>query len=751
MWINRVIWKYFVRRIARAHGFLDPMSVLSRLSRFAQPAEVMAPSELLRAAAIMHARGLINSQAIQHNLDWVWPYWVECQFNPHNIAFVPRAFSLTHINLTHRNWTAVGLPDSSVTPIVDPRGLLTPFWDSWSVDAWIMADDGRELIPSQQPHAEQSLDTHQGLAVVTKTAVNQLSLKSRAQVIREGDQPVLRISYEAQSDVPASLIVALRPYNPEGVSFIENLEQLPHAPGWKVNQSDKVILSAPPKEYRLSRYHEGDIYHRLNSVVVRQKIKCEVGMATAGAIYPIKVNQGQKIDVKIPLREEKRIPPAVLEKNISWPEITAQCPRLQIPDERFEKIFNASISTMILHSYNDVYAGPYTYKRFWFRDAVLILNALLCSGLISRVERHLEKFPQRQRANGYFLSQEGEWDSNGEVLWLLKRYCDLTGKELTPRLYQSAVKAAKWIIRKRLPDSPCRAHAGLMPAGFSAEHLGPNDYYYWDNFWSLSGLKSATQLALKHHDNTHTILFEKHAKELEESINVSLDKVQELRNVPVIPASPYRRMDSGAVGSLVCGYPLELVKSDDERLLSTVQYLFDHCRVDGAFFHDFSHSGINPYLTLHMAQVFLRAGDPRYFGLMTAIADIASSTGNWPEAVHPLTKGGCMGDSQHVWAAAEWVMMIRNCFVREEGVDSLILCSGIPAAWYRSQSVMKFGPTLTPFGRVSLEIYPAHQGVEISWNAHWHDQAPKISIQFPELPPLDATVGQTKVFIPLPE
>lgn len=59
----------------------------------------------------MHARGLLNSQAIQYNLDWIWPFWVNRQFDPRDESFVPRAFSLTHINLTHRNWTSVGLPD----------------------------------------------------------------------------------------------------------------------------------------------------------------------------------------------------------------------------------------------------------------------------------------------------------------------------------------------------------------------------------------------------------------------------------------------------------------------------------------------------------------------------------------------------------------------------------------------------------------------------------------------------------------
>ena len=49
----------------------------TRLRSFAQPSEVAEPIELLRAGALFHARGLVNTKAIQHNLDWVWPYRVE--------------------------------------------------------------------------------------------------------------------------------------------------------------------------------------------------------------------------------------------------------------------------------------------------------------------------------------------------------------------------------------------------------------------------------------------------------------------------------------------------------------------------------------------------------------------------------------------------------------------------------------------------------------------------------------------------
>ena len=123
MWMKWLPWRFIVRNAARQKGFLDPIALMSRLQRFSQPSEIAAPTELLRFGAILHARGLMNSQAIQHNLDWIWPFWVERQFNPLDEAFVPRAFSITHINLTHRNWTAVGLPDTEQWPIIDPRGL----------------------------------------------------------------------------------------------------------------------------------------------------------------------------------------------------------------------------------------------------------------------------------------------------------------------------------------------------------------------------------------------------------------------------------------------------------------------------------------------------------------------------------------------------------------------------------------------------------------------------------------------------
>ena len=200
-WWQWLPWRFLLKDAARRQGFPDPIRILSQLQNFAQPSEVAAPLELLRSGVVLHARGLINSLAIQHNLDWIWPYWVECQYDPRNVAFIPRSFSLTQINLTHRNWTALGVPDGIEFPLVDPRGLVTPFYDSWSIDAWIIPEEGKPLIPSRCLNVSQKMGLEDGLCVITASSLAPLRLQLKAEVIGPAEAPVLRVNGEAITSV----------------------------------------------------------------------------------------------------------------------------------------------------------------------------------------------------------------------------------------------------------------------------------------------------------------------------------------------------------------------------------------------------------------------------------------------------------------------------------------------------------------------------------------------------------------------
>lgn len=709
-------WNFLLRQAARRHGFLDPVTIMARMRQFGKPSEIQEPIELLRAGLVLHARGIINTRAIQFNLDWVWPYWVVRQFNPRDLSFIPRGFAISHINTTHRNWTAVGHPELDWNPIVDPRGLVTPFWDSWSIDLWLQSAEGTQLFPSRQVAADQTLDLTPSVAVTTATQKNGMALTCRAS-LQAGDHgtPVLSVSATGSAGSRGGhILAAVRPYNPEGIQFIDRIDFLQDR--FTVNGSHDVCFDAPVEKALFSTHDQGDVALDLDRPQDGTSVECPVGMATAAAFFPVAPDEERQVDITVamdPAQSAAGMPegPPDLSRP---PEILSTAARLSLPDNTFVFLFDAAVRTLLMMTAGGtVYPGPYTYRRFWFRDACLIINALLGLGLSDRSLEIVRTFPGLQTFKGYFQSQEGEWDSNGQVLWLARRLQRLTRAPFDRKLSAALAAGALWIEKKRHPSTLNTPNRGLLPAGFSAEHLGANDHYFWDNFWGLAGFRAAGELAETAGKDRESRHYRHLAEGYEDCIFRGIEQAPGYRATGAIPASPYRRMDAGAVGSLVADYPLGITPPGDDRIMKTVDWLMDHSSLDNAFFQDMIHSGLNPYLTLAMAQTLLRAGDRRYRRLVDAVAALASPTGQWPEAIHPGTGGGCMGDGQHAWAAAEWIMMMRSLFVREEG-ETLIIGSGLYPEWLVPGERLSFGPTLVPGGRLSLTFTVSDDGIDLA-------------------------------------
>jgi hypothetical protein len=711
MLLHWIPWRFVTKRAARAYGVIDPVTFLARLRRFSQPSEVQEPIELLRAGILFHSRGLINTKAIQHNLDWVWPYWVTRQFNPEDLSFIPRAFSFSHVNLTHRNWTAVGQPELPVYPIVDPRGLVTPLHDGWSIDFWYRTEDGAFLLPSRLETIEQRLDFAPNLCVRTRAEQDGIRLDSEVWLDMANRVPELNIRAQAAAAPPGSLIAALRPYNPEGIQFIEKVAADAAGSGWLINGRSRLQFEEAPAGIFFSNYDAGDVIHRLGETHLENAVSCRVGMASAAALFPVEKEGRRTVNFRMTLESElpRRRLFAAGPSEAAWEQAVDGTAALQVPDEKIRFLYDAAVRSLFLLSAREIVPGPYTYKRFWFRDACLMLNALMAVGGLERAFRILDTFADLQKVSGYFQSQEGEWDSNGQVLWIMERYLRLSGHYPNNRWLRSIYKGVQWIRNKRCDRGRPVPHAGLFPAGFSAEHLGPNDYYYWDDFWGLAGLRAAERIAGGTASRRREEISQE-AEDFEAAIFASINSLPHQRSRGGIPASPYRRMDAGAIGSMVADYPLQLTGAQDERIGRTMEFLMAQCFYKGAFFQDMIHSGLNVYLTLAIAQTLLRREDARYRQLIRVCADMASATGQWPEAIHPITGGGCMGDGQHGWAAAEWIMIIRNLFVREEG-RTLVVGAGIFPRWLADGEPVSFGPTLTPYGAVTVQSAAGEAGL----------------------------------------
>src|SRR5205085_530439 len=89
-----------------------------------------------------------------------------------------------------------------------------------------------------------------------------------------------------------------------------------------------------------------------------------------------------------------------------------------------------------------------------------------------------------------------EWDANGCALWTMAEHWRLTrDRTLVDDAVASIARGAHWIDRKRRTKRRRDPELyGLLPPGISAEHLGPFDYFYWDDFWGVAGLRAAAEL-----------------------------------------------------------------------------------------------------------------------------------------------------------------------------------------------------------------------------------------------------------------
>src|SRR5690606_26825432 len=105
------------------------------------------------------------------------------------------------------------------------------------------------------------------------------------------------------------------------------------------------------------------------------------------------------------------------------------------------------------------------------------------------------------------------------------------------------VNAVDWIARKRIRHHKDERVVGLFPAGFSAEHLGPNDYYLWDDFWGVAGLQAAALLLEGTAEEKPARAAREQAADFMGAIERSLKAAHRKLDLGgALPASPLRRM-----------------------------------------------------------------------------------------------------------------------------------------------------------------------------------------------------------------
>jgi hypothetical protein len=732
----------------------DIVRHLSTFQRLGEKVEVQLPTELLPVGARTVFRAVRTRAAAQLGVDWVWPYWLERQLDPRSPAFVPRGHLPVTTNMTARNWTGVSPPHSPHKAIVDPRGLVTPWFDGWSLDWWVRAGGGWHL-PSRAADVRQGLV---GGAPVVETAMRVPGGEAveRVYAVAGGNDPTAVVEVANDTAEPLTLALAVRPYNPEGLAVIEHIEVRDRTV--IVDGRAGLVLPRAPAAVAASNFLEGDsavaVLAGRTGALFPPALRCDAGLAQAAFLFPIEPGERLRAAIPlVPLRRTRRkgvarqrayrapqvagTLPSANEVAARWQAVSDRRMRLRLPPGPLAEAVDANRRyLLVFHDGDDVTPGPFTYHRFWFRDAAYLLSAMDRYGLHPEVAQVLRSYPRRQHLDGFYFSQRQEWDSNGTALWALAEHWRLT-RDTSCIDAPSIGKAVRWIERKRntrrRKDPSLK---GLMPASISAEHLGPFDYFYWDDFWSLRGLLDGALLLRLAGADEEAEEAERWADGLRRDLAASMALVARRLQTDIVPAGPRRRIDPAIIGSLVACWPLGLVAADDPAMAATAAAVRERFCIGPAFFQAISHTGLGTYLTLQLAEVELAAGDRRALGRLEWLVGAATPTFTWPEAIHPRLGGGCMGDGHHGWAAADFLTLVRNLLVRDLWVDGqpeLALCSMLPDAWVGEDIEVAGAPTHA--GTLSFTLRWDADHAILRWDLRPHPDLGPVRLSAPGLDP----------------
>jgi hypothetical protein len=340
-------------------------------------------------------------------------------------------------------------------------------------------------------------------------------------------------------------------------------------------------------------------------------------------------------------------------------------------------------------------------------------------------------YPSKQTRGGFFRSQRGEWDSNGQAMWTLVNHVRMGGNPaLLEQVYPSLIRGAKWIEKMRAGSRGTPSpHYGLLPAGFSAEHFGPNDHYYWDNLWSIAGLQAALWTARQMGRARDAGRLESILADYRGDLEASMDWAWKKCGRKALPCSPYRYLDSAAIGNLVGLAPLEVVDPNAPWVAGTIEQLMENNMRDGLFFQRIVHTGLNPYLSVQLARALMARGDDRWYPILEALLRRASPTWTWPEAMHPRMHGGCMGDGDHGWSAAEFLSLVREMLVSDRG-GQLRLAEFAPQSWFKPGMHLEATGAPTLHGTVSFTLRQGPVAAFLTWSVHRKSHQPPAPMRF---------------------
>lgn len=489
-------------------------------------------------------------------------------------------------------------------------------------------------------------------------------------------------------------------------------------------QDGKAIYFFPAADKPFLRPSLRDYYNFMDMAPVGLKpsITPTTPVATAEYEVPLRAGEEKSFDFKMPLApvakdsaEFAAIRQASFEERRQqvrafWNEVLNRGIDIETPEKKVNDTFKTSLvnDLMSLNKVGDVYVQTINqlhYHGFYLRDSADFVRMYDTSSYPEIGREVVDFFATKQRPDGNFLSQEGQYDGWGETLWTYGEHYRMThDRKFAEEIYPRVVRAVDW-LEPALKADPLH----IMPATDLRDNEFVAGHLTGYNFLALNGLQAAELFA---HDLGHAedeARFQRIEQQLRAAFLKQLEKVSVGGYIP-----PCLDAGSGGTdwGNLLSVVPEEQLDPWDTKVTATLKKTQAKYQEGLITYHqDGQGTYLHHYLTMKNTQTELVRGEQEQAmrEFYAVLLHTSSTNAGWEYSIRPWGDRDFSGNlAPHGWMAAEYRNLLRNMMVRERG-KTLHLLSAVSPEWIGAGKQITVERAATYFGVVGFRLTMADE------------------------------------------
>ncbi len=403
----------------------------------------------------------------------------------------------------------------------------------------------------------------------------------------------------------------------------------------------------------------------------------------------------------------------------SWGQLQRGAMRIDVPEPRVVSTFYASLDNILLPRYRLGGNGDWVqtvnqqrYHAFWLRDGAVMNHALDVAGLHRQAGQNLPFFLTWQDPSGLFISRPGQLDGFGQALWAFGDHLERTGDTaFARRAYPAVQRAMAWFEAARGADP-----LHLLPVATPGDNEVTTGHLPGNDFWAYAGIEQAVRMARRLGHGGDASRWNGDLADYRRTIQAQVRASAALLGGFIPPS-----LEGGGGqdwGNYWAAYPSQPFSPTDPLVTRTIQHARSEYREGIATYGE--PKMLHAYLAFRVLETQLERNEPSDVvqGFYNELAHTTSTGASFETGLLPFADRTIdLTTVPHGWWAAEYVTLLRNMLVREEG-NGVVLMSALSPSWLKSGQVVAVGEAPTTFGTVAFTLTPRSDGATLSWRTN---------------------------------